>query len=205
MQMNRRIRGILFDFDGTLTRPGAIDFPAIKRRLGCPLDQPILEFLEGQPPGLKDRLMAVLDQMEDEAAEKSFPNAGAEECLSVLKSCGFSLGIFTRNSLRSVGKAIERFGTLALEDFHAVVTRELCIPKPHPDGVLKAARLMNLSPPELCVIGDFRFDIMAGHAAGATTVLLTNGRCHVREPGDPDPDFVIAHLEEILQILLPPS
>ena len=40
------IKGVLFDFDGTLTRPGALDFPAIKQELGCPADQAILEYLE---------------------------------------------------------------------------------------------------------------------------------------------------------------
>ena len=27
------IKAVLFDFDGTLTQPGALDFPAIKRKL----------------------------------------------------------------------------------------------------------------------------------------------------------------------------
>jgi len=30
------IKGVLFDFDGTLTIPGAIDFFDIKDSLGCP-------------------------------------------------------------------------------------------------------------------------------------------------------------------------
>ena len=29
-----RLRAVVFDFDGTLTRPGALDFPAIKREVG---------------------------------------------------------------------------------------------------------------------------------------------------------------------------
>lgn len=146
--------------------------------------------------------MEILDRMEDEAAERSFPNAGAEGCLAVLKKQGFSLGILTRNSLKSVKKALEKFGSVVLEDFTAVVTREMSLPKPHPDGVLKGAQLMGLSPSDLCVVGDFRFDIMAGHAAGAATVLLTNGGRYVRGPEDPPPDYVISHLEEILSILL---
>ncbi|MFZ1983203.1 MAG: hypothetical protein WAU91_02250, partial [Desulfatitalea sp.] len=42
----KTIRAILFDFDGTLTVPGALDFPAIKKDLGCPLDQALLEFID---------------------------------------------------------------------------------------------------------------------------------------------------------------
>ena len=40
------IKGVLFDFDGTLTRPFAIDFQAIKTAIGCPPDETILEFIE---------------------------------------------------------------------------------------------------------------------------------------------------------------
>jgi len=50
-------------------------------------------------------------------------------------------------------------------------------------------------------VGDFRFDVMAGKAAGACTVLLTNGRSSVMAPGDPEPDFTVTCLEEILQLL----
>ena len=42
-----RIDAVLFDFDGTLTAPGALDFKEIKAELGCPLDRPVLEYIEG--------------------------------------------------------------------------------------------------------------------------------------------------------------
>ena len=79
-QGNRIIKGVLFDFDGTLTRPGALDFPAIKRELGCPLDKPILEYLEVLPPAKKSMLEKILERREDEAAKTSVPNKGAERC-----------------------------------------------------------------------------------------------------------------------------
>jgi HAD superfamily hydrolase (TIGR01509 family) len=203
--MNRKIKGILFDWDGTLTRPGAIDFEAIKREMGCPPDQLILEFLDAQPARFKGRLMAVLDRMEDQAAERSLPNTGVETCLTLLKKEGFLLGILTRNSLSSVSKAFCQFDSIRMDDFTAVVTRQSALPKPHPDGVLKGAALMGLSPSELCVVGDFRFDVMAGHAAGAATILLTNGGQPDLLHGDPAPDYVISQIEEILPILLPRS
>ena len=42
-----RLRAVLFDFDGTLTRPGALDFAAIKRQVGCPPDRFVLEWDQG--------------------------------------------------------------------------------------------------------------------------------------------------------------
>jgi hydrogenase expression/formation protein HypE len=195
------IKGILFDFDGTLTEPGALDFPAIKRRLECPPDRPILEYLDTCPPSRREELTAVLEQLEDEAAGASRPNRGAEKCLSILRQRGMLLGILTRNRLGSVKKALARFDGFETKDFAAIITRDLSQPKPHPEGVLKAAEQMGLRPSELLVVGDFRFDVIAGSRAGARTVLLTNDRGTSMAPGDPEPDHTIESMEELIPLL----
>jgi HAD superfamily hydrolase (TIGR01509 family) len=195
------IKGVLFDFDGTLTLPGALDFPAIKKALGCPSGQLILEFVESQPPDRRAGLMEILEEMEDNAARASLPNRGAEECLRALKERQIPVGILTRNRLKSVRRALEQFKVVTIDDFDAIVTRELSLPKPHPDGVIKAAGQMGLSPEELLVVGDFRFDVIAGKRAGASTVLLTNGGESVMAPDDPQPDYTISRLEDLPLIL----
>jgi HAD superfamily hydrolase (TIGR01509 family) len=196
-----RIKGILFDFDGTLTYPGALDFPAIKREMGLPEDKPILEYLETQPPARQASLLKILESKEEQAAKQSIPNIGAEKCLSILKHKGIPFGIHTRNSLSSVCLVLEKFNNITLKDFSAVITRENSLPKPHPDGVHQAARQMGISTSELMVVGDFRFDIMAGKAAGTLTLLLTNSAKSVMAPGDPAPDYTANYLEEILEII----
>jgi hydrogenase expression/formation protein HypE len=195
------VKGVLFDFDGTLTLPGALDFPAIKKAVGCPLDQPILEFVESQPPHRQAGLMDTLEEREAEAAQASLPNRGVEECLRTLKKRQITVGILTRNRLKSVKEALENFEKVTIDDFDAIVTREVSLPKPHPDGVIKAASQMGLSPEELLVVGDFRFDVIAGKRAGASTVLLTNGGESVMAPDDPEPDYTISHLEDLPDLL----
>jgi HAD superfamily hydrolase (TIGR01509 family) len=196
------ISGVLFDFDGTLTRPGSLDFPAIKAQLGCPLEQPILEFLATLPRDRRSDLMKILDEMEDRAGEKSRPNRGAEKCLSILKQKGFVLGILTRNSLSSVTKALVHFKGVTIHDFSTIITRdEVPIPKPGPEGARRAAKQMGLPPSEILVVGDYRFDVMAGKAAGAHTALLTNGKGTAMKAGDPEPDYIIGSLEEIGDIV----
>ena len=195
------IKGVLFDFDGTLTQPGALDFPAIKRELECPLDHSILEYLEAQPACRRSGLMKILEEREEAAAAASLPNRGAEECLSALKQRETLLGILTRNSLKSVEKALQRFESIAIDDFVAVITRDSSLPKPHPDGVHQAARQMGITPSELLVVGDFRFDVMAGKAAGASTVLLANRGRAVMEQGDPAPDYTVGSIKEIVGIV----
>jgi HAD superfamily hydrolase (TIGR01509 family) len=192
---------VLFDFDGTLTMPGALDFPAIKRGLGCPPDLPILEYLETLAPDRKTALLEILEVEEEKAAEQSVPNTGAERCIDVLKKRGILLGIITRNSLQSVHRALQKFTSFETGAFATIITRDDSLPKPHPDGVQQAAKRMGISLQELLVIGDFRFDILAGHGAGARTVLLTNGKESVMLPGDPEPDYVVTCLEEVLEIV----
>jgi hydrogenase expression/formation protein HypE len=200
-KLTNRVRGVLFDFDGTLTAPGALNFPAIKQLLGCPQGQPILEYLETMHPDRRSELMNQLEKKEQEAAEASCPNLGAEKCVSTLKDNGILLGILTRNSLSSVRKAMEKFESVSIRDFAAVITREISLPKPNPDGVRLAAKNMSILLRELMVVGDFRFDVIAGEAAGAQTVLLTNGASSVMLPGDPEPDYTVSHLEELLILL----
>jgi hydrogenase expression/formation protein HypE len=195
------IRGVLFDFDGTLTMPGALDFPSIKQVIGCPHDLPILEYLQTLPSERKGALLEILEAEEEKAAEQSVPNVGAEHCIGALKKQGILLGIITRNSLQSVRKALQKFKTFEAEAFATIISRDDSLPKPHPEGVHQAAKRMGISMEELLVVGDFRFDIMAGHEAGARTVLLTNGKDPVVFPGDPEPDYRVTRLEEILEII----
>lgn len=197
----RTIRGILFDFDGTLTLPGAIDFPAIKRAISCPQDIPILEYLDTLTPEARLPLQHILEEMEEEAARESYPNQGAEACLQRLKRIGLPMGILTRNSLKSVCMALEGFANIGPEDFAVILTRDNTIPKPHPDGVQLAAKKMGIPVSELLMVGDFRFDVLCGKNAGAPTVLLAPDAGTVMHPGDPEPDFTVAGLMEILKIL----
>jgi len=195
------IKGVLFDFDGTLTLPGALDFPAIKRVLGCPVEHPILEFIASQPPEHRHALLKALDEEEELAAGASLPNHGAETCVQILKGNRMPMGILTRNSLRSVQRALDQFETVRMEDFVVVVTRDMSLPKPHPHGVLEGARRMGLAPAEVAVVGDFRFDVISGKRAGAVAILLTNGGASVMAPDDPAPDYIIGHLDELPALL----
>ena len=196
------MKGVLFDFDGTLTQPGAIDFSAIKEEIGCPHGMAILEHIKLQTP--KDRVIftGILEGHEAEAARLSIPNQDAEACLSTLRRRGVPIGIITRNSLKSVVSALRQFDGIECDDFDVVITREAALPKPSPEGVFKAAARMGCLAEELMVIGDFRFDVIAGKKAGARTVLLTNGGKSSMAPGDPIPDYVCGDLNEVVEIVL---
>jgi len=196
------MKGVLFDFDGTLTQPGAIDFLAIREEIECPHDMSILEYIKLQTPEDRVVLTGILEGHEAEAARLSIPNQGAEACLSTLRMRGVPIGIITRNSLTSVVSALRQFDGIESRDFDVVITREAALPKPSPEGVFKAAECMGCFAEELMVVGDFRFDVIAGKRAGATTVLLTNGGKPSMVPGDPKPDYVCEDLNEVVEIVL---
>jgi hydrogenase expression/formation protein HypE len=195
------IRAVLFDFDGTLTRPGSLDFAAIRAAVGCPAGTPVLEYIEGlSDEEARSRAAATLEAFEMAAARGSTPNRGAEEVLAALAARGIPFGILTRNSRASVRTALESFSSVREGDFRIIICREDAgRPKPHPDGVLLAARRFGCRAAECLVVGDYRFDVEAGGAAGAVTALLSNGT-PVTEPSCPV-DFRIEILSEVIGII----
>jgi hydrogenase expression/formation protein HypE len=212
----RPVRAVIFDFDGTLTRPDAIDFTALRAGIGVPPGVPILEHIDSLPSA-EERIHRhrLLQQWEDGAARASLPNEGAEEIIALIRERGLRLGILTRNTRRSLELSMGNFRRTRLSDFPVIVTREAAgRPKPHPDGVYEAAARLGVTPAESLVVGDFIFDIAAGQAAGARTVLITNGAdgtksaaaTHARIGGaavklDATPDHVIARLAELAALL----
>lgn len=195
------IRAVLFDFDGTLTLPGSIDFAGIKKAIRCPGDVPILEFIEGLPSAAdRGQAWRVLEQFEEDAARRSRPNEGAEELVRFLKRRHIRRGILTRNRRASVETALKNFAHVRLADFNAIITRDhVQRPKPDPEGVLLAARRLRVPAASLLMVGDYRYDIEAGQRAGAPTIFLES-HLTTRRP-NPPADFVVRTLSEISNII----
>ena len=199
-----RLRAVLFDFDGTLTRPGALDFAAIKREVGCPPDRFVLEWIQELPAGAeRDAAAATLGRFELAAADASEPNDGAEDVVRALRAAGVAIGVLTRNGRAAVDRALLRFPALTAADLDVVVTRDDGLaPKPAPDGVVHAAEVMGAAPEETLVVGDYLLDMQAGRAAGAVTAYLVNGGGAAGDvdeaaPDAADCDFVVDHLAEL--------
>jgi hydrogenase expression/formation protein HypE len=204
------IRAVLFDFDGTLTEPGSLDFGAIKEAVGCPKGIPVLEFINGiDSPADRARAFQILDGFEALAARQSRPNVGAEEILVSMRARGLKIGIISRNSRSAILTALANFERIRTSDFSVILSRDDPFsPKPSPDGILAAADIFGIPAAQVLVVGDFVFDIEAGHHAGALTAYLTNrAPCHVC----PHPsDFTLEHLGDLKEIIqfyapLPPG
>lgn len=99
-----RIEGVIFDLDGTLTKPHAIDFQKMRRLIGMPLDakaSSILRWIETQPIPEKEkaRMLALVEHEEQKGIDRMELNDGFHQLAEVLASRADTLktAICTRN------------------------------------------------------------------------------------------------------------
>ena len=156
-----RLEAVLFDFDGTLTRPEALDFDAIKREIGCPPDEYVLEFIEALPAGERRELAASPRwsasswRARPARPERRAPRRPCAGCAGT--AC--KVGVITRNGRQAIDVALARFERLTAADFDVIVTRDDPVRfKPAPDGLLCAAEHMGVAPGRMLMVGDFVLD-----------------------------------------------
>ena len=163
-----KIRGMIFDLDGTLVDSG-LDFPLMRREMGLPVGMPILEGLAEIGPGERlDECLRILDRHEREAAERATLMPGAGELLAMLTKRGIDQGILTRNSRQCTSRMLTRLGLA----FPCVLTREDGPPKPDPAGLLKICSIWDAHVTEVIFMGDYLHDINCGRNAGMRTILF---------------------------------
>ncbi|MHC5060857.1 MAG: HAD family hydrolase [Planctomycetota bacterium] len=189
------IKAVIFDLDGTITRP-FFDFDAIREEMGLAPDSgPILEIMEKMPPDQRKRTQDILTFHEDRAVAESALNDGARETLDALRQRGISIGILTRNK-RCNAEAIARKHNLT---FDAIVDREDGPVKPDAFGVLHLCEHFSTTPAETILVGDYLFDLLSAKAAGAVAVLLNSHKESSRFAAHAD--YTIASLDKILDII----
>lgn len=187
-------QAVIFDLDGTLTRP-YLDFDAIRAEIGIAAG-PILEALAEMAPGERRRAEQIVQRHEADAATNSQLYDGARETLIMLRERGFPIAILTRNARANVDLLLRKHALVV----DTVRTREDGAIKPSPEPVLSICKELGADPRRSWMVGDFLFDILSGKSAGARTVLMI---------GDDEPpdysvqaDFVIRQLSELIPRIL---
>jgi HAD superfamily hydrolase (TIGR01549 family) len=187
-------RAILFDMDGTLTRP-VLDFDAIRRDIGIG-NGPILESIRKM--NAEDKIVAerILHGHEDRAAEASELNAGCKELLKWLEGVGVSTALVTRNTRRSVDTVFRRHGL----HFDICITREDGKYKPDPAPLYLACKRLGVNSNDAWMIGDGYHDIEAGVAARMRTVWISHGS---EKNFSATPTHVVRDLIELQEFIRP--
>lgn len=191
--MFTEVRAVLFDLDGTLI-DSAID-------LGRAADKMRTDRgLESLPPdgyramagaGARGMLgiafnispaSAEFDAMRDEFFRNytacMFDNTAAfpevAELIAVIEQRGLPWGVVTNKAERFTNPLVARLPLFAQ---CAVVISGDTTPyaKPHPEPLYEAARRLKVHPAQCLYVGDDRRDILAGTAAGMSTVAANYG------------------------------
>ena len=178
------IRGVIFDLDGTLVDSG-LDFDVMRREMGLPAGQPILEALAHLRGPQAERCRQILHEHEHAGARRATVLPGVRAFLNVLSDLGMAQAVVTRNCRSATLETLERLDLR----FDPVVCREDAPVKPDPAAIHDICRSWNVPTGQVAVIGDFWFDIQAGRQAGAKTAFFTRGRCLQSSAAAVQPDF----------------
>lgn len=183
----------VFDLDGTLV-PDHHDYAGLKAALGCPRTQGILEWLATQPEPARSAAEIRVDRWEADHADAATALHDAVVLLDALTDR--RVGVFTRNTRVVAWRTLAAAG---LSDrFHAddVIGRDNAAAKPAPDGIHALLARWGALPADAVMVGDGRYDLLAGRAAGVFTVLVE------RDPNAAEhahlADLRVASLEELL-------
>jgi HAD superfamily hydrolase (TIGR01549 family) len=100
--------------------------------------------------------------------------AGTEELLKFLRANKVRCAIVSSASIKNIKIGLRENGLTRY--FQAIVGVENSKRhKPNPDPVLKAAKMLGLRPKDCVMIGDSKYDVIAGKRAKAVPLGLTTG------------------------------
>ncbi|CAJ2627949.1 haloacid dehalogenase-like hydrolase domain-containing protein At2g33255 [Trifolium pratense] len=206
-----RLRGVVFDMDGTLTVP-VIDFVSMYKavlgeneyqriKASNPVGIDILKLIDHWSPHQQRQAYDTIAQFEQQALHHLQIMPGASELCNLLDSKKIRRGLITRNMKSAVDLFHQRFGIT----FSPALSREFRPYKPDPAPLLHICSLWEVQPNEVIMVGDsLKDDIACGGRAGAHTCLLDQtGRYNAPEYANVDfkPDFKVTSLAEVYSLL----
>lgn len=173
------IRGVLFDFDGTLIDTWRLYLESFRRALHPHFQRSLTdeEILRYRPIAERRLLHDVVETKRFTDCFETFLSHyrslhethcdglydGIRPMLQELKKDGVQLGVVTGKS-RDAWEATA-FHT-QLDHFDVVITDDdVTDPKPHPEGLFAALRATDLDSSEVLYLGDSLLDCRAAHAA----------------------------------------
>lgn len=181
------IKGILFDFDGTLantidlivatfeyTLQTALGFTPPRQEIintiGLPLGD-AMTILSRQPEMVTDlrKVYKIFNAANHDKMIK--PIDGIAELLAELKQREIKIAVVTSKKQVMLERGINCLNMISYIDA-TVSVLDTERGKPHPDPMLLASERLGLQPEECLCVGDSPYDLQSGHAAGCKTVAV---------------------------------
>ncbi len=215
----RRVKAVIFDFDGTLAVLN-IDFSLMRERIFALMrhygiqekliqEKYLLEIIDeayqilwkGNPLNAEDfyqKAHDILHDVEMKAAENGSLLPGTETALQKLREKGMKIGIITRNCEEAVRKVFPD-----IHDFCDVFVSRNSVKnvKPHPDHLTYVMDLLKVSGEEAVMVGDHLIDVQAGKGVGMKAIGVLTGRITKEEFEKTGADYVLREAAEICNLL----
>lgn len=203
-----RLRGVVFDMDGTLTTPN-LDFSEMYRRAGVPASEDLLAAVAKMPNAKRTAANAVIEEMEAEGRRTLQLEPGAFELADWLCYHKIPCALVTRNTSTSVAHFHkELWAPLNLPLLSPAISRDDAQypPKPDPAALHAIASELNLDPAEMLMVGDsLSNDVVFGKRGGCATALVDSGRLYMEEEAgkktEASPDFRVDNLALLPHLL----
>jgi len=207
------IRGIVFDFDGTIVDSMPMVFnalnDALKRRSLPTIESELLGAMSGLPVIDIISSKALISEFVAKEVEKDVFEAytsfcsvhcqllpNVESTLKTLKSKRIKIGLFTTTPIKPLMAVEKKF---SLKDyFDIMIAKEDAKNKPNPEGLNKIIAEFGITKDECLYVGDSPIDILTGKAAGIKTIAVTTGIATIQQLKESKPDNIIPNLEKLL-------
>jgi len=215
----KRIKAIVFDFDGTLAVLN-IDFSSMKDRVfelmkhygikeEAVQEKYLLEIIDevykilwkknpSDAETFYQESHDILHQVEMKAAAEGKLISGAERTLESVRGKGVKAGIITRNCEEAVRRVFPEIDNFCDVFISRNSVRKV---KPHPDHLTRVMKLLKISGEEGMMVGDHIIDIQAGKRVGMKTVGVLTGRTKKEEFETAGADFVLTSVSDIYGIV----
>lgn len=188
-------------------------FAEMRQAVNIPKGSDILDYIHALPEKEQREAFGKIQDIERTAMSKQVPQAGLVSLMEFLDEHNIKKGICTRNFDAPVNHLLSNHLPRHINPFSPIITRDFRPPKPSPAGILHIAHAWGIadtadvpeSPPEerqlpMIMVGDSIDDMIAGHDAGAMTVLLrSEGKEELEK--DPRTHLVISRLDELIALM----
>lgn len=211
--MNKDITTLLFDFDGTLLDtnelivqtflsvlgehfPGEYGREDVLHFIGPSLEQTFTKIAPGKVSELSDQYRRLNRTLHDELVSEY---DGVAETLRTLKSRGLKMAIVSTKREETILHGLKLMGVHNVFDV-LVALDHVQNPKPHPEPLELALRLLEADQQEALMIGDNSHDIEGGKNAGVRTAGVAWTAKGEEFLASFEPDFMLQHISDLLEL-----